>query len=770
MKCGRGSTSHNCILFIALSFVFFAIARHITMLPLVCIALLAAVAAQQTHGTPFSSWYNVTHSFRSIGAFIIVLVAAYPLGFIFPKYFKLPLITGYLFIGILAGPYLTDLLTVQSVHLLAHATNSLALAFISCQAGQEIYLPELKPQLRGILQLLMTRFAMIVVIVTSVLLVSSRMFFYGSMEGTCQLAIAFLFGSIAVLVSPSTIMAIKVELHSNGRFTNLMMGAVMMSEFVVLVAFSIARLMSSVYCAKLSVTFVNVLFTSGIIVSNLIVGGGIGVIFIGLFLLPGKEKHGAHTVHFSLYVKGFFWLVFSHAIYITTTTLSEYTIIQYGHNWDVKFEPILVLMIGSCIAGHYGHIRHDMHVILDAAAPYIFLPFFVMTGAALKLDQVVMVIPLTSFYVVLRYIANFISCYTCGRFMLKLPRHQYLNLWLTMSPQAGVTLGLASEIQAMSSDPWTNEFATTLIATVIVNQIFGPVFCSMGLRNAGECGKGGKSERVSLAHSSTFDSMMPTPKASTTQLAVVFGDDDTAYQVAFHLFCQGIHVSVPFLDAERANELSELQKSFRRTSTHPELPLYKKENMRFLESLRSETEFLQHVTTKADVAIFTGCREKSLESIQSIRSSTSDTLFRIVAILSNESDTEAFQRLNVQTVSQMAALCHAVTELVQAAYEDAASFSKQLQVTATRVNSLHSYRQPVELNANLCGQYSMFGRMSANARPFANEGQSGSAYDYYVCSRVALDASRVREDSVIEMDRMQSEGNGQQSDFSLLRL
>lgn len=740
------------------------------MLRLAMIVLTLGPVAGHTHGTPFSSWYNVAHSFRSIGAFLIVLMAAYPIAFIFPRYLKLPLITGYLFIGILAGPFLTDLLTTQSVHLLSHATNSLALAFISCQAGQEIYLPELRPDLKGILQLLMIRFAVIVVIVTSVLLLSSSLFFHGAMEGSCQFAIAFLFGSIAVLVSPSTIMAIKVELNSTGRFTNLMMGAVMMSEFVVLIAFSIARLMSSVYCAKLSVTFVNVLFTAGIIFSNLIVGVGIGAIFIGLFLLPGKPaKHG--SVHPSLYLKGFIWLVFSHAIYVTTTTLSEFTILQYGHNWDVKFEPILVLMIGSCIAGHYGHIRHEMHVILDAAAPYIFLPFFVMTGAALKLDQVVTVVPLTSFYVVIRYIANFIACYVCGKFILKLPRHQYMNLWLTMSPQAGVTLGLASEIQAMSSDPWTNEFATTLIATVIVNQIFGPVFCAIGLRNAGECGQVSKQDIVSV-YSHTIDTS-PSPKAQTTQLAVVFGDDDSAYQIAFHLFCQGIHVSVPFLDAERANELSGLQRSFRRTSTHPELPEYKKENMAFLESLHTEAEFLQNVTTRADVAIFTGCPETSLTSIRSIRSSTSDFSFRIVAILYNDSDSEAFQHLNVQSVSQAAALCHAVTDLVQAEYEDAASLSKHLQVTATRVNSLHSCRVPPTQNLAACGQYTMFGRMSAQARPFSLEVRTESAYDYYVCSRHSgrtnLDHSRLREDSIVDIDDTQSEG-GQQSDFSLLRL
>ncbi|RLN77712.1 hypothetical protein BBO99_00006530, partial [Phytophthora kernoviae] len=76
-------------------------------------------------------------------AFVVVLVAAHPLGLFFPKYFKLPLITGYLVIGIMAGPFVANLLSEGLVDMLANYVSALALSFISFQAGQEIYLPEL---------------------------------------------------------------------------------------------------------------------------------------------------------------------------------------------------------------------------------------------------------------------------------------------------------------------------------------------------------------------------------------------------------------------------------------------------------------------------------------------------------------------------------------------------------------------------------------------------------------------------------------------------
>ncbi|KAE9271229.1 hypothetical protein PF008_g30405, partial [Phytophthora fragariae] len=53
---------------------------------------------------PFNSWGNTVDTLQYGLAFIVVLVAAHPLGLFFPKLFKLPLITGYLVIGIIAGP------------------------------------------------------------------------------------------------------------------------------------------------------------------------------------------------------------------------------------------------------------------------------------------------------------------------------------------------------------------------------------------------------------------------------------------------------------------------------------------------------------------------------------------------------------------------------------------------------------------------------------------------------------------------------------------
>ncbi|KAG7379149.1 hypothetical protein PHYPSEUDO_008925 [Phytophthora pseudosyringae] len=85
--------------------------------------------------------------------------------------------------------------------MLATYVSALALSFVAFQAGQEIYLPELRPQLKAM------------VILTSVHLFDESAFFYDDVALSCQLGIALMFSSISVLGSP----AIPVILRHDGR-------------------------------------------------------------------------------------------------------------------------------------------------------------------------------------------------------------------------------------------------------------------------------------------------------------------------------------------------------------------------------------------------------------------------------------------------------------------------------------------------------------------------------------------------------------------------
>jgi len=82
--------------------------------------------------------------------FFLVSVAAGRLAIAFPRYLQLPLITGYLFIGALAGPFALELIRKDDVPRLGYVTQ-FALAFIAMSAGAELYLPELRSLFKRII-------------------------------------------------------------------------------------------------------------------------------------------------------------------------------------------------------------------------------------------------------------------------------------------------------------------------------------------------------------------------------------------------------------------------------------------------------------------------------------------------------------------------------------------------------------------------------------------------------------------------------------------
>ncbi|KAE9268267.1 hypothetical protein PR003_g31504 [Phytophthora rubi] len=219
------------------------------------VQVLAEVVARRVGGD-VGKWrliVDVPDTLSHLLAFVLVLLGAHPLGLFFPKYFRLPLITGYLVAGILSGPFLANLLNEDVVGILGSYVNAFALSFISFQAGQEIYLPELRPQIKSIVALLATYYyCTAMALGTTVFMLAAGVSFYSGLVRSCQLGIELMFASISVLVSPSTVMGLKVELNSVVPFTHVALGTCMTAEFVVLVSFSVSRVVASIYCAKLA--------------------------------------------------------------------------------------------------------------------------------------------------------------------------------------------------------------------------------------------------------------------------------------------------------------------------------------------------------------------------------------------------------------------------------------------------------------------------------------------------------------------------------------
>ena len=83
-----------------------------------------------------------------LAGFLIIAVASNQISRLFPR-IKLPLVTGLLVIGIIAGPYVLDLIPREALTDLDFV-NDFALAFIAFTVGAELYLRELRSRFKSI--------------------------------------------------------------------------------------------------------------------------------------------------------------------------------------------------------------------------------------------------------------------------------------------------------------------------------------------------------------------------------------------------------------------------------------------------------------------------------------------------------------------------------------------------------------------------------------------------------------------------------------------
>jgi Kef-type K+ transport system membrane component KefB len=84
-----------------------------------------------------------------LSAFIIISVASDQISRVFLRA-KLPLVTGFIIIGFIAGPYVLGMIPLEAITDLDFI-NDFALAFIAFTVGAELYLRELRSRFRSII-------------------------------------------------------------------------------------------------------------------------------------------------------------------------------------------------------------------------------------------------------------------------------------------------------------------------------------------------------------------------------------------------------------------------------------------------------------------------------------------------------------------------------------------------------------------------------------------------------------------------------------------
>ncbi len=287
---------------------------------------------------------------------------------------------------------------------------------------------------------------------------------------TAKVAIASIFGIISVARSPSSTIAIINETKSKGNYTNTILSSTVITDVLIIILFALVISITSLVTrpgSSFDISFI--LFLMLEIGIALILGYLLGKFII---FLINKVKVEFAVVIIAL---GFFVIKFTH---FTGSFLSR------NYEMNLNIEPLLICMAAGFTVQNFSDSGDIFLKRMEKISIPVYVAFFTITGASIDLNILktgwTLGIIVFSSRILMIYIGSFLS--TRAKETEKKIRD---NSWLGFITQAGISLGLLSEVLRRFPEMGIH-IQAILIASITLNQIIGPVGFKYGLQRAGE--------------------------------------------------------------------------------------------------------------------------------------------------------------------------------------------------------------------------------------------------------------------------------------------
>lgn len=399
----------------------------------------------------------------------VVALAARQMGDLFAK-IKLPLISGFLFTGIVAGPFVLDFIHTEDIPNFV-LLDQMALAFIAFAAGAELELHVIRGYFRSIVSIISGQvIAVFSIGIAAFILLQDMIPFMADLPQKEVLAVALLGATIMVARSPSSALAIIKELRARGPFTHKVLGATVLKDAVVIIIFAAAVSVSVVLVEGADFNAVLLLFVLFEILLDIILGILIGLVLRTVTNLSSTLLKSALILLIGL---GVFWISSQiHDFHLPLLPVGIFS------------EPLLICMTAGFFVTNYTRVAADFQHTVEEMAPFVFLLFFTLVGIELELDVLGNTWGIILILVIVRIIGVFIGSFA-GTVIAQDPGPGNALLGLGFITQAGVSIGLAKEI-SVEFHEWGPELATLSIGVIVINQIIGPPLLKWVINRVGE--------------------------------------------------------------------------------------------------------------------------------------------------------------------------------------------------------------------------------------------------------------------------------------------
>lgn len=373
----------------------------------------------------------------------------------------LPKLTGYLLAGVIAGPFVLELVTREMTDSLK-IVNGVATCILGLTAGAELNLRRVRPVMATLRGLMVLGVLGVMAVLAGVLFLLRPMLpMFAAMSPAQSLAVCAVLGVALTPQSPAVVMALLSETRADGPLSQLMLASVVVADLVVVLCYALAAAVAGAVIGS-SVDLVDIALTvSWELFGSIAFGVAVGML-IGAFVR--SVKHGAS--------------LFALLICVVVAEIGS----------RMHLDPLIVTLAAGIWLENFS--RADASDLLDgfeSAQLPVFLVWFALSGTKLDIVQLwaglIPVLILAGARAGWFFISARIACAWTGA-----PPVVTRFSWIGLVPQAGLSLALIVVIQ--NNFPSFGGQAAVLILSLLgVNLLISPVLLRSALIRSGEAGQ-----------------------------------------------------------------------------------------------------------------------------------------------------------------------------------------------------------------------------------------------------------------------------------------
>ena len=422
----------------------------------------------------------------SVFAYVAILLIVALLSTRLMKILKLPNVTGYILTGIIAGPFVLGLFfngfnvdEVKSGEIYNFVQQlswlpTMALGFIAFNIGTSFKKAVLKSVGKRviIITILESLFASALVIVG--LLIAH--FIY---PDKIPLALVLTLGAIAAATAPAATLMVIKQYRAKGELVDTLLPVVALDDASALILFAVLFQIATNVATSSSFSLYAMIFKPLIEIGLSLAFGAVFGFIISFMNRFFKSRNNKLIL----------------CIFAIFGCLGIYYLFKYQEMGGFELSSLLMCMMAGAIYTNMAKDSDRTLDIMDRFTNPIYLMFFVLSGASLDLSiffstSGLVVVAIGVVYIIFRGSGKWLGAYT-GATITKSPEKVKKYLGLTLIPQAGVAIGLATTANTLfSGNELTKDIGAMIIAVILTStlilEIIGPLLSKYALKKAGE--------------------------------------------------------------------------------------------------------------------------------------------------------------------------------------------------------------------------------------------------------------------------------------------